>query len=313
MITAWRAFVPTLGATGQGALVALGRGWWRMTVLLGIVAAFSATLLVLSTPLLRISTAVVPAPTSDAGETIAATYYVILASVINWIVSAPALVLGPAASIVVASDVLADRELNIRRELRQIASRSLAALGAFLLVFFALIGTILVTTPLIWFAFFLTPIGLLLLALYAFVPRLHRRWLFWTGLVLVPFALPSYLTVRWSLVLVAVVADGAGPRDGLARSWALTAGRWLEVFVMIGIGALAAAALDVVLVSGAIGLAGISADSPGLAGTLAQGAWIIGGALVAGVPFALLTAYYVQLSGATVAPRAARRRAARGR
>jgi hypothetical protein len=36
-----------------------------------------------------------------------------------------------------------------------------------------------------------------------------------------------------------------------------------------------------------------------------------GGALVAGIPFALLTAYYAQLSGGAITSRAARRRAAR--
>ena len=309
MSTTLRGFLPTLGSTSQRALVALERGWWRMTVLLALVAAFSAVLLVLATPLLRLSTAIVPRPTDDAGVTIASTYYVLIGSVINWLVSAPAIVLGPAASIVVAADVLAGRELSLRAEAGRIVSRSLAALGAFLIVFFALLGSVLVTTPLIWFAFFLAPVGTLLLALYAFVPRLHRRGLFWAGLVLVPFALATYLTVRWSLALVAVVADDAGPLEGLARSWALTAGRWLEVFVMIGVGALAAALIDVVIVSGAIGLAGISTESPGLSGTLAQGAWVVGSALVAGVPFALLTAYYFGL--ASDAPRAERRRARR--
>ena len=306
-----RTFLPHLGATASGALGAMSRGWWRMTVLLIIVAALGAVLLVTAAPLLRVSTAFVPQAKDDAGTTIAATWYVVLGSVINWLVTAPALVLGPAATVIVAADVLAGRRLSLRGEIGQLVSRAPAALGAFLIAFFALIGSVLVTTPLIYFAFFSTLPGIVLLVLYARTERLHRRAVFWTGLVLLPFALPTYITVRWAFALVAAVADGAGPLEALVRSWTLTSGRWLEVFVMVGLGALAAAIIDVVIVSGALGLAGITTDSPGLSGALAQAFYLFGGALVAGIPFAVLTAYYFQIGEAR--PRAERRRVARAR
>lgn len=68
------------------------------------------------------------------------------------------------------------------------------------------------------------------------------------GLTAVIFPFLTYFFVRWSMGMVEVAVEGAGPFEALGRSWDLTRGRWWHVF-----GVIVVAAIVIILVSIVIG------------------------------------------------------------
>jgi len=292
-LIAWR---PVVNATARDTVRVVRAGWWRMAVLLLVVSAASALLVLIAIPLFRIIAGVAPAPATQGDAARAATFYTLVATALQWLVTVPAIVLGPAAAIVVACDALAGRRLSLRQEARTLWRLAPRLFAGFFFFGIRLLLLIAITLPFLFAAFFATPLGVIALALYAFVPSLHRRWLWWIGLALIPFALVAYFSIRWSMWAVAVIADGVRAADSLNASDRVVRGRWLLTFAIITIGSLAIVLVESILVVSTTALLG-GADDPARPGGVAGALTAALVAIFGGVPFAMLTALYFTLTG----------------
>lgn len=75
-------------------------------------------------------------------------------------------------------------------------------------------------------------------AISRMVPLAVVTVLFWSGVTLgsALFVFPGlFLVVAWSATLSVVIIEGSGPLTAFARSWMITAGRRLSIFVVLAI------------------------------------------------------------------------------
>ena len=63
------------------------------------------------------------------------------------------------------------------------------------------------------------------------VPR--TTWLKWLIIIGMPWGLPTYFSIVWSLFLVATTVERRGPIDSMRRSAELVHGQWLRVFGIV--------------------------------------------------------------------------------
>jgi hypothetical protein len=146
-----------------------------------------------------------------------------------------ALFLIPAYGAVVAltDGELRGRRLPVRDALRRGLRATPRMLLFFLLSFLLGLALLLAAVPLFALGLF----GILggLVALIGILvwwgnPRARRPWLCWLIILATPFGLPLYYGYRWVSAVPAIVLEGAGPREALGRSSALTRGHWFRIF-----------------------------------------------------------------------------------
>ncbi|HEV2126639.1 MAG TPA: hypothetical protein VGW38_28095 [Chloroflexota bacterium] len=91
---------------------------------------------------------------------------------------------------------------------------SLAAIPLFVLGIFGTLGSL---------------IALIALLVWWGNPRARRPWVKWLIILATPMGLPVYYGIRWSLILIPIVLEHAGPLRALQRSAYLSRGNWFRV------------------------------------------------------------------------------------
>jgi hypothetical protein len=105
---------------------------------------------------------------------------------------------------------------------------SIAATVLFVVTGFGLLGTLAAT------------IGLLF---WWLKPTSRSRRLKWIIILTAPFGLVTYYTVRWALLLPAVLIEGRGPLDSIKRSTRLVEHQWFRTFGVLSLASIIVAVL----------------------------------------------------------------------
>jgi len=118
--------------------------------------------------------------------------------------------------------------------------------GAFLLYLLAIVGLSIAASLL----FVVTGFGVLGtlaasigLLVWWLNPPARRPWLKWMIILTTPFGLVAYYTVRWALLLPAIVLEWRGPLAALQRSRSLTEHQWFRTFAVLALAGIIVAIL----------------------------------------------------------------------
>jgi len=119
-------------------------------------------------------------------------------------------------------------------------------LGALILYLLAVLGLSIAASIL----FVITGVGILGtlaasigLLFWWLKPPSRRPWLKWMIILTAPFGLVTYYTIRWALLLPAVLLEGRGPLDSIKRSSRLVEHQWFRTFGVLTLASIIVAIL----------------------------------------------------------------------
>jgi hypothetical protein len=122
--------------------------------------------------------------------------------------------------------------LALRRLPRLIGAGLLVSLGLALLT---LLSVVLVAVTLGILGMLIAAIGLLV---WWLKPTARRSWLKWLIVLTAPFGLPTYVGVRWSMFVPAIVVEDTGAPRSLGRSGELVRGEWFRAASVLSVASL---------------------------------------------------------------------------
>ncbi|MGH2351598.1 MAG: hypothetical protein ACRDI2_00720 [Chloroflexota bacterium] len=273
------------------------RRWWPRLMAITALSIFpgAIALLVLGGAAVTAFFSDVMALTGDEGARNAVLAGLGAGVVVAAIVYGLCVLAGQAAVSAMTDGLIRGAERSVWQAFGMAFNRILALIGATFVYSLATLALAVAAVPLFVLGGFGIVGGLVaLIAAVFWVNRPERRppWLKWLIILAVPFGLPIYFGVRWSLWLQAIVLDRAGPIAGLQRSGALVQGHWFHVagiWFVLGVVVYILQSIPgaiVLAVAAIAGVRGVGSDADGinLIVTLGNNAanfvgWILFGAL----------------------------------
>jgi hypothetical protein len=132
-------------------------------------------------------------------------------------------------------------------------------------------------------------IGFVIIIIFAMVPLV---------LLVVTIPITMYISIRWGLGWIAIVAERSGPINALGRSWAITKGSWWHTLGVLFLAGLAVAIIQGVVI-GVIGalfaILAFAVNITALTAVLTAVASIVGGVVSEPLSVAVAVVLYYEL------------------